>query len=131
VVFAVIGDMTLLPVFDAATQLESQGIGTRILSVVSPRRLYRPSDVAWDACSEADGTFLDDAGFAHLFDGEALIGVTGGSAAMLEPIMLRSTAPRDIFAWKRGETAASAAQVMAINGLTADNFVKRAQALLG
>jgi phosphoketolase len=131
VVFAVIGDMTLLPVFDAATQLESQGIGTRILSVVNPRRLYRPTDVAWDACSEADGTFLDDAGFAHLFDGEALIGVTGGSAAMLEPIMLRSTTPRDILAWKRGETAASAAQVMAINGLTADNFVKRAQALLG
>ena len=50
---------------------------------------------------------------------------------MLEPIMLRSTSPRDTFAWKRGETAASAGQVMAINGLTADNFVDRAKALLG
>jgi phosphoketolase len=99
--------------------------------VVNPRRLYRPSDVAWDACSEADGTFLDDAGFAHLFDGEALIGVTGGSAACWNRLCCAVYTPRDTFAWKRGETAASAAQVMAINGLTADNFVKRAQALLG
>jgi phosphoketolase len=50
---------------------------------------------------------------------------------MLEPIMLRSTAPRDTFAWKRGETTATAGQIMALNGLTADNFVNRAKALLG
>jgi phosphoketolase len=131
VVFAVIGDMTLIPVFEAAEQLAASGIGSRIVSVVSPRRLYRPTDVAWDACSEPDGGFLDDAGFNQLFGGDALIGVTGGSSAMLEPIMLRSTSPRDTFAWKRGETAASAGQVMAINGLTADNFVDRAKALLG
>lgn len=131
VVFAVIGDMTLIPVFAAAEQLAASGIGSRILSVVNPRRLYRPTDVAWESCSESDGGFLDAAGFEQLFGGDALIGVTGGSSAMLEPIMLRSTTPRDTFAWKRGETASSAGQVMAINGLTADNFVARAKALLG
>ncbi len=131
VVFAVIGDMTLIPVFEAAERLAATGIGSRIVSVINPRRLYRPTDVAWDSCSEADGTFLDDAGFATLFEGDALIGVTGGSSALLEPVMLRSTAPRDVFAWKRGETTANATQLMALNGLTADNFVNRAQALLG
>ncbi|MEL6383237.1 MAG: phosphoketolase [Cyanobacteria bacterium J06626_18] len=131
VVFAVLGDMTLLPVLEAASQLSAEDIGVRIVSVVSPRRLYRPTDVAWDSCAEADGGFLDDAGFEQLFSGDALIGVTGGSSAMLEPVMLRSTSPRDIFAWKRGDTAGSAAQVMALNGLTAENFVARAKALLG
>lgn len=131
VVFAVIGDMTLLPVFEAAAQLGELGVGSRIVSVVNPRRLYRPSDVAWDLCSEADGEFLDGAGFDRLFGGDALIGVTGGSSAMLEPLLLRSTLPRDVFAWKRGETTASAGQIMALNGLTAANFVARAQQLLG
>ncbi len=131
VVFAVIGDMTLIPVFEAAEQLASLGIGSRIVSVVSPRQLYRPTDVAWDMCSEADSNFLDDAGFERLFGGDVVIGVTGGSSAMLEPIMLRSTAPRDTFAWKRGETTATAGQIMALNGLTADNFMNRAKALLG
>lgn len=131
VVFAVIGDMTLIPVFEAAEQLAAAGIGSRIVAMVSPRRLYRPSDTAWDTCSEADGGFLDDAGFERLFGGDALIGVTGGTSAMLEPVILRSTAPRDVFAWKRGDTAASASAVMALNGLTAENFVARAKALLG
>ncbi|NMF83012.1 phosphoketolase [Nodosilinea sp. P-1105] len=131
VVFAVIGDMPLIPAFEAAEQLAASGLGSRIVSVVNPRRLYRPTDVAWEACAEADGDFLDDAGFAQLFGGDALIGVTGGASAMLEPIMLRSTAPRDTFAWKRGETTASAAQIMAFNGITAENFVTRAKALLG
>ncbi|HEY9761775.1 MAG TPA: phosphoketolase [Trichocoleus sp.] len=131
VAFAVIGDMTLAPVFEAAKQLAAEGIGSRIVSVVNPRRLYRPTDTAWDTCSEADGGFLDDAGFERLFGGNALIGVTGGTSAMLEPIMLRSTLPRDLFAWKRGETTATAAQIMALNGITAENFVARAKALLG
>ncbi|MBD2257767.1 phosphoketolase [Pseudanabaena sp. FACHB-2040] len=131
VVFAVIGDMTLIPVLEAAKQLATAGIGSRIVSIVSPRRLYRPTDTAWDTCSEADGDFLDDAGFERLFGGDALIGVTGGTSAMLEPVMLRSTLPRDVFAWKRGETAATAAQVMAFNGITAENFVARAKGLLG
>ncbi|MEL6401347.1 MAG: phosphoketolase [Cyanobacteria bacterium J06626_4] len=131
VVFAVIGDMTLLPAFAAAEQLAAAGIGVRIVSIVNPRRLYRPSDVAWESTSQADGEFLSDADFEQLFGGDALIGVTGGSSAMLEPVMLRSLAPRDTFAWKRGDTASSAAQVMALNGITADNFVARAKALLG
>lgn len=131
VVFAVIGDMTLLPTFEAAKALESEGIGVRVVSVINPRRLYRPTDVAWKACAEADGSFLDDAGFETLFGGDALIGVTGGSSAMLEPVMLRSTSPRDVFAWKRGETTASAGEIMAFNGITANAFVDRAKALIG
>lgn len=126
VVFAVIGDMTLIPVFDAASGLEAEGVGVRIVSVISPRRLYRPHDTAWDTCSQSDGGFLDDAGFERLFGGDALIGVTGGASAMLEPIMLRSNCKRDTFAWKRGETAASAGAVMALNGLTAEALKKRA-----
>jgi phosphoketolase len=131
VVFAVVGDMALMPIFEAAAYLEAQEMGVRIVSVVNPRRLYRPSDVAWESCAESDGGFLDDAGFEALFGGDALIGVTAGASGMLEPIMLRSTARRDTFAWKRGETTASPAQLMALNGLTAENLVKRALELVG
>ncbi len=131
VIFAVIGDMTLIPVYEAAKQLQERGIGSKIVTVISPRRLYRPTDVAWDSCSEADSGFLDDAGFAAMFGGDALIGVTGGTGAVLEPVMLRSNSPRDLFAWKRGETTATAGQLMAFNGLTADNLVKRTVELLG
>ena len=131
VVFAVVGDMVLMPVFEAATYLEVQEVGVRIVSVVNPRRLYRPSDVAWDTCTEPDDGFLDDAEFEALFGGDALIGVTAGASGMLEPIMLRSTSKRDTFAWKRGETTASPAQLMAFNGLTAEALVKRALELVG
>ncbi|MDM9583904.1 phosphoketolase [Nostoc sp. GT001] len=130
VVFAVIGDMTLMPVFEAAAFLETEGIGVKIVSVINPRQLYRSHDTAWDTCSEPEGGFLDDAAFAKLFDGDALIAVTGGAAAMLEPILLRSTAKRDTFAWKRGETTASAGELMAFNGLTAEALTKRAIALV-
>jgi phosphoketolase len=130
VVFAVIGDMTLIPVFDAALHLENEGIGVRIVSIVSPRRLYRPDDVAWETCKEPDSYFLDDEGFERLFGGDALIGVTGGPSAMLEPIMLRSHCKRDTFAWKRGETTATAGQIMAFNGLTAEALAKRATELV-
>ncbi|WOB44527.1 phosphoketolase [Thermoleptolyngbya oregonensis NK1-22] len=130
VVFAVVGDMILSPVFDAAKLLEAQGLGVRIVSVISPRRLYRPSDTLWDICSEPDGHFLDDAGFENLFGGDALIGVTGGASAMLEPVMLRSTSKRDVFAWKRGETTASAGELMALNGITAEALAARAIALV-
>ncbi|AFZ54188.1 hypothetical protein [Cyanobacterium aponinum] len=129
IVFAVIGDMTLIPVFETAKTLESQGYGVRIVSVINPRRLYRPTDVAWDTCTASDGNFLDDAGFEALFGGDAVIGVTGGTSAMLEPIMLRSNAKRDTFAWKRGETTASAGQLMEFNGLTASALVSRAKQL--
>ncbi len=130
VVFAVIGDMTLMPVFEAAAFLETEGIAVKIVSVINPRRLYRPHDTAWDTCSESDGGFVDDDKFAELFAGDALIGVTGGAAAMLEPIMLRSSAKRDTFAWKRGETTASAGELMAFNGLTAQALAKRGIELL-
>jgi phosphoketolase len=131
VVFAVIGDMTLIPVYEAAEQLQSQGIGSKIVSVVNPRRLYRPSDVAWESCSEPDGEFLSDEAFEKMFGGDALIGVTGGASLMLEPIMLRSTAKRDTFAWKRGETTASAGQLMAFNNITAEALVKRSVEFVG
>jgi phosphoketolase len=131
VVFAVIGDMTLTPVLAAADALASQGIGSRIVSVISPRRLYRPTDVAAELCSEGDRHFMDDATFTKLFGGDALLGVTGGTGGMLEPVLLRSTAPRDLFAWKRGETTATAGQLMGLNGLTAEAMVQRAIALLG
>jgi phosphoketolase len=130
VVFGVIGDMTLIPVFDAALHLGNEGIGVRIVSIINPRRLYRPDDVSWATCTEADSHFLDDEGFEKLFGGDALIGVTGGTSGMLEPIMLRSNCQRDIFAWKRGETAASAGEVMAFNGLTAEALAQRALELL-
>ncbi|HEY9845135.1 MAG TPA: hypothetical protein V6D03_02970, partial [Candidatus Caenarcaniphilales bacterium] len=112
-------------------QLEAQGIGSRIVSVVNPRRLYRPHDVAWEACAQSDGGFLDDAGFATLFSGDALIGVTGGASAILEPIMLRSLVKRDTFSWKRGETTASPTELMDFNGLTAGALAKRAVELVG
>jgi len=131
VVFAVIGDMPLIPVLDAAVHLENEGIGVRVVSVISPRRLYRPHDVAWQTCTDPDSHFLDDQRFEEFFGGDALIGVTGGASAMLEPLMLRSTVKRDIFAWKRGETASSAGQIMAFNGLTAENLAKRATELVG
>jgi phosphoketolase len=130
VVFAVVGDMTLIPVFEAAAHLEAEGLSVRIVSVVNPRRLYRPQDVAWETCSESDGRFLDNAGFDRLFAGDALIGVTGGASNMLEPVMLRSTSKRDTFAWKRGETTASPGELMAYNSLTAELLAKRALELV-
>jgi phosphoketolase len=131
VVFAVVGDLVLAPVFEAAKQLESQGYGVRIVSVINPRRLYRASDVLWDTCSEPDSNFLDDGAFEALFGGDAVIGVTGGTANMLEPIVLRSTAKRDVFAWKRGETTASAGELLQLNSITAAAMVQRAIGLLG
>jgi phosphoketolase len=130
VVFAVIGDMVLLPVYEAANQLQAAGIGVRIVSVVSPRRLYRPSDVGWELCAQPDGGFLSDAEFAALFGGDAVIGVTGGASTMLEPVMLRSSAKRDTVAWKRGETTASPTELMELNGIAAAGMAQRAIELL-
>jgi phosphoketolase len=50
---------------------------------------------------------------------------------MLEPVMLRSNSPRDTFAWKRGETTATAGQLMAFNGITAEALCKRGIELVG
>ncbi len=130
IVFAVVGDMVLLPVLQAAETLASQGIGSKIVSVVSPRRLYRPTDIATENCAQADTTFLSDSDFDRLFGGDALLGITGGSSAMLEPVILRSKLDRDVICWKRGETCASADQVMALNGLSSERIVGQAQKIL-
>jgi phosphoketolase len=130
VVFAVTGDMVLLPVFEARERLEAEGYRVRVVSVTNPRRLYRPNDVAWDSVSEPDGTFMDDARFDALFDADVLIGVTGGSSASLEPVLLRTRAARrEVFAWKRGETTASPAELFALNGMSGTDIAARVRAL--
>ncbi|MBT9613461.1 MAG: phosphoketolase [Burkholderiales bacterium] len=132
VVFAVTGDMVLLPVFEAAQQLEAQGVGVRIVAIVNPRRLYRPTDVAWNTCSEPDGKFMSRAQFDKLFHGDVLLGVTGGPSAMLEPLMLRSAVPtRDVFCWKRGETTANPNELFEFNAMNAQAMADRAMELLG
>jgi len=131
VVFAVAGDMVLLPVYEAKDQLEQAGCRVRIVAVVNPRRLYRPGDVAWESCADQDNGFLPDHGFHALFDGDALIGVAGGASATLEPVMLRArNAQRDVMCWKRGETTASPKEIMEFNGLSANSIAGRARELL-
>jgi phosphoketolase len=131
VVFAVTGDMALLPVFEARDKLEALGIRVRIVACANPRRLYRPTDVSWSTVSEPDNGFMGDGRFNALFDGDALIGVSGGPGGPLEPVMLRSRAPRrDMMVWQRGETTASPGEIMAFNGLTADAMTERAAHLL-
>ncbi|HOP15310.1 MAG TPA: phosphoketolase, partial [Gammaproteobacteria bacterium] len=132
VVFAVTGDMILLPVFEARDAIEAAGYRVRIVSVANPRRLYRPTDVAWQHSAQADGEFMDDAAFETLFGGDVLIGVSGGGTIALEPVMLRSRAAgRELFGWQRGETTASPAEIMAFNGITAGRLSGRATELLG
>ena len=126
VVFAVTGDMVLLPVFEAKDRLEAEGYRVRVVAVVNPRRLYRPDDVAWQSCAEPDGGFMDDAEANALLDGDLLCAVSGGPGAPLEPVLLRTRAPRrELLAWQRGETTASPAEVMAVNGLTANDIAAR------
>jgi phosphoketolase len=132
VVFAVSGDMVLLPVFAAKDRLEAAGHQVRIVAVANPRRLYRPRDVAAAHSAEPDHRFMDDARFAALFDGDALIAVSGGGTVALEPVLLRTRAPaRELFGWQRGETTASPAEIMAYNGITAEALATRATELLG
>jgi len=132
VVFAVTGDMIFLPVFEAKDKLEAGGFKVRIVAIVNPRRLYRATDISWDTVSEPDNKFMDDAHFNALFDGDVMMAVSGGPSAVLEPVLLRTRAPkRDTFAWKRGETTASPAEIMAFNGLTAEAMANRAKALKG
>jgi phosphoketolase len=132
VVFAVTGDMVLLPVFEAKGQLEAAGWKVRVVAVVNPRRLYRPTDVAWDTVSEPDNAFMDDERFNALFDGDVLMAVSGGPSASLEPVLLRTrAAKRDTFAWKRGETTASPTEIMDFNGLTAHAMAARVKGLAG
>ena len=122
--------MVLLPVFEAKDELEQQGYRIRIVAVANPRRLYRPDYIAWDTVSEPDGSFMSDSDFDALFDGDILLGVTGGASGSLEPVMLRSKAnKRDVMAWKRGETTASPAEIMAFNGLSPKDITARVNAL--
>ena len=132
VVFAATGDMVFLPVFEAKDRLEAEGYRVRIVAVVNPRRVYRPTDISWDTVSEPDNRFMDDDHFNALFDGDALIGVSGGPSAPLEPVLLRTRAPRrDVFAWKRGETTASPQEIMEFNGITGEAMAHRAKGLMG
>lgn len=130
IVMAAAGDMILLPVFTAKDNLEKAGVRVRIVAVVNPRRLYRPSDVSWNTVSEADGDFMDDAAYATLFDSDALLAVSGGPSATLEPVLLRATAKRDVLCWQRGETVAAAGELMSLNGVDAPAIEARARALL-
>jgi len=87
--------------------------------------------VAWKTCSQPDGAFMDDAAFNALFDGDLLCAVSGGPAAPLEPVLLRTRAPRrELMVWQRGETTATANEVMAVNGLTAGDMAGRVLAAL-
>ena len=130
VVFAVTGDMVLLPVFEAKEKLETEGYKVRIVAVINPRRLYRPTDVAWDTVSQPDNQFLSDDEFNALFDGDVLMAVSGGPSAPLEPVLLRTRAPRrDTVCWKRGETTASPAEIMNFNGITGEFMAGRVKVL--
>ncbi len=130
VVFAVTGDMIFLPVFEARDKLEAAGYKVRIVAVVNPRQLYRASDIAWDTVTEPDNNFMADSEFNALFDADVLLAVSGGPSAVLEPVLLRTRAPcRDTFCWKRGETTASPAEIMAFNGITADAMLSRVEQL--
>ena len=130
IVFAVTGDMVLLPVFKAKDQLEKDGYRVRIVAVVNPRRLYRPDDISWDTVSQPDNTFMDDTRFNGLFSDDILLAVSGRPSAPLEPVLLRTSAPkRDVICWKRGETTASPDEIMAFNGITAEVMIDRAKKL--
>jgi len=131
IVMAVAGDMILLPVFSARDALEKTGARVRIVSIANPRRLYRPSDVSWNTVSEPDGRFMSDAQFASLFGGDALLAISGGPSATLEPVLLRSASKRDTLCWQRGETVAAAGELMSFNGVDAPAIEARARALLG
>ncbi len=131
IVMAAAGDMILLPVFAARDALEKAGARVRIVSVVNPRRLYRPTDVSWNTVSEADGKFMTDTEFATLFDGDAVLAISGGPSATLEPVLLRSAGKRDTLCWQRGETVAAAGELMSFNGVDAAAIEARARTLLG
>lgn len=134
IVLAVVGDLILGPVYAAKDTLEAAGHRVRIVAVVAPRRLFRHADVAWETIHQADARdsgFLSDADFNALFDGDALLGVSGGASGPLEQVVMRSRAPRrDLAAWRRGETTANLAQLLEFNQLDAASLARRATTLL-
>ncbi len=128
ITFAVAGDLALAGIDAARDLLEAEGKRVRIVAVVNPRRLFRPHDVAWDSCSEADGTFMDDDAFNALFDCDTLVAVSGGAAATLEPVLLRARAGRrELACWKRGETTAGLDELLVLNGLDGKSLAARAR----
>jgi phosphoketolase len=132
VVLAAAGDMILEAVMEARDLVEAAGHRVRVVAVISPRRLYRPRDVAWDQVAEPDGEFMEDDRFEALFGGDVLLGVAGGSSAPLEPVLLRSRCPqRDLACWRRGETTAGTGGLLAVNGLTGSALAARALSLIG
>jgi phosphoketolase len=126
VVLAAVGDRMLDSALEASALLNDRGVGVRVVCIVNPRRLFRERDVAWAACREPDGSFLADRQFDELFHGDALLGITGGSSAILEPLLLRSRTRRDVLAWKRGETGSGPQQLIELNGLSGAAIAKRA-----
>ncbi len=130
VVLAAAGDMILLSVFAAKDRLEAEGFGVRIVAVVNPRQLYRPSDVAAETVAEPDRGFMDDARFARLFDGDRLVAVSGGPSGSLEPVLLRTRSPRRAtLAWRRGDTTAQPGELLNYNGLDADSIAAQVLAM--
>ena len=124
VVLAVTGDMILLAVFAAKDELEAQGFAVRIVSVINPRQLYRAADVAAATVAEPDLGFMTDDRFARLFDGHRLVAISGGPAAPLEPVLLRTRSPaRATLSWQRGDTTASTQELLQLNGLTSSAIV--------
>lgn len=134
VVLAVVGDMILGAAGEAAARLEADGIAVRLVAIVAPRRLFRPEDVAVEQIVHPDARdrgFMSDETFERMFDGEALLAVTGGASAVLEPVLVRSRASRrDLAAWQRGDTTAGPAALLALNGLSAEALAARARRLL-
>ncbi len=130
IVFAVVGDLILEPVFEAAARLQAQGYGTRVVSILNPRRLLRAREVAWQHCHEPDSLFLEDDRFGEIFGGDAILGVTAGASALLDPILLRCRMPSDSFAWRRGETAASTRELLHFNDLSSESLAARALELI-
>lgn len=130
VVLAAAGDMVLLSVFTAKERLEAEGFGVRIVAVVNPRQLYRPSDVAAGTVAEPDHGFMADAPFSRLFDADRLVAVSGGPSGALEPVLLRTKTPRRAtLAWRRGDTTASPAELLDYNGLDAGGITAQVLAM--
>ena len=129
IVFAVLGDMILDAVFALQEPLVRAGYGVRIISVVNPRALYRVGDLPVDTVAEPDRHFLDDASFHELFDADLLVAVSGGPATALEPVFQRARyGGLEILAWQRGETTASAGELLQLNGLDAAGMMQRLRA---
>ena len=123
VVFAVLGDMVLLPVMEATREIEARGKSVRVVSVVNPRRLCVSEDVAWKGLPAEDGRFLSDNDFHALFGCNTLVAVSGGTSALLEPVIVRSNASRRLVrCWRRGDTVAGPEALYRANNLDAHSL---------